>query len=257
MPGPVSVFDGPAYAGDAQIGHVSVGDSRLLAYAIDLDVATTVKDDSTATVQKIRIVGGLIEQTTKRENRVGYAFTNKDAKRGRTILIEHPKVPGWTLVDPAKPSEETTDLYRFELDTKPGEAKALAVKQERVERQSLQVVGYDLKALLAYSKDGKASAKVVEAVQHAAGLQAKINEIERLIGELDRESTAINTDQSRIRQNMQTVERTTDLYKRYMTKLGEQETRLEQLTTEREKATTDQTSARAELEGYLRGLNVE
>ena len=257
MPGPVSVFDGPAYAGDAQIGHVSVGDSRLIAYAVDLDVAATVKDDSTATVQKIRIVGGLIEQTTKRENRVGYGFTNKDAKRGRTILIEHPKVQGWTLVEPAKPSEETSDLYRFELEAKPSETKAVAVKQERVERQSLQVVGYDLKALLGYSKDGKASAKVVEAVQHAAELQTKINEIERRIGELDRESTAINTDQSRIRQNMQTVERTTDLYKRYMTKLGEQETRLEQLTTERAKATEGQTGAQAELEAYLRGLNVD
>ena len=111
--------------------------------------------------------------------------------------------------------------------------------------------------MLGYAKDGKASPKVVEAVQHAAGLQAKINEIERRIGELDREATAINTDQSRIRQNMQTVERTTDLYKRYMTKLGEQETRLEQLTTERAKAAEDQTGAQAELEAYLRGLNVD
>ena len=34
MPGPISVFDSAAYAGDAQIGHVTLNDKRRLAYAV-------------------------------------------------------------------------------------------------------------------------------------------------------------------------------------------------------------------------------
>src|SRR6185295_10966228 len=122
MPGPLSVFDGPAYAGDAQIGHVTLGDKWLLAYAVDLDVQAVVKQDSTSTIKKVRIVGGLIEQTIKQESKVAYAFSNKDAKRPRTVLVEHPKIPGWDLVDPKKPAEETEALYRLDLSLAPGES---------------------------------------------------------------------------------------------------------------------------------------
>src|ERR1700754_4086654 len=39
LPGPISVYNVAAYAGDAQINQIAVGDNRLLAYAVDLDVA--------------------------------------------------------------------------------------------------------------------------------------------------------------------------------------------------------------------------
>src|SRR5690606_24603992 len=63
MPGPISVYDGGAYAGDAQIGHVPAGDKRLLAYAVDLDVVSLVNDESTSDVRQIKLVDGLVHQT--------------------------------------------------------------------------------------------------------------------------------------------------------------------------------------------------
>lgn len=257
MPGPISVFDGAAYAGDAQIGHVSLGDKRLLAYAVDLDVAALAEDGFTATIQKVRIVNGLIEQTTKQVTSTAYGFTNKDAKRGRTMLVEHEKASGWDLVEPAKPLEQTADLYRFELPLKAGESGKLVVRQERVERQGLQVVGYDLGTLLTYVKDGRASQKVVDAVREAGRLQGVANEIERRIGAMEQEQQGIAQDQNRIRENMRTIDRNTDLYKRYATKLNEQEDRLEKLNTDLAAARAELVKAREALAAYLRGLNVE
>ncbi|MDX2018251.1 MAG: hypothetical protein SFY95_11530, partial [Planctomycetota bacterium] len=63
LPGPIAVFDSAAYAGDAQIGHIGAGDKRLLAYAVDLDVAARVENSGSADLTKLRIVRGLIEQT--------------------------------------------------------------------------------------------------------------------------------------------------------------------------------------------------
>lgn len=257
MPGPVSVYDGAAYAGDAQVSHVTIGDKRLLAYAVDLDVVASVKDDSIRAVQKIRIVSGLIEQTSKLQARVTYNFANKDQKRPRTVLVEHPKMPGWDLAEPSKPADETGALYRFELAIDAGKSSSMAVALERIERQSMAVTGYSVDALLAYSRQGKVSQKVVDAVREAGRLQAALNDAERRVRELDEERQAIEQDQSRIRQNMATIGRETELYRRYTTKLGEQETRLEQLLLEREKATQAVQAARLALEAYLRGLNVE
>jgi hypothetical protein len=257
MPGPISVFDGSAYAGDAQIGHVTLGDKRLLAYAVDLDVTATARDESVSTVQRIRIVQGLIEQTTKLQSKVTYGFSNKDAKRGRTVLIEHPRVDGWTLVEPAKPADETPTLYRFEAAVDPGKAASVAVVQERVERQSIAVASYDLPTLLAYTREGKVSQKVVDAVREAARLQAAVGDTQQAVARLDQERQGIEQDQARIRQNMQSIARDTELYRRYTTKLNEQETRLEQIGTEREKALAAVRQAQAALDAYVRGLNIE
>jgi hypothetical protein len=257
IPGPISVFDGAAYAGDAQIGHITTGDKRLLAYAVDLDVQALVKEESQSNVKSIKIVSGLIQQTTKQVSKVKYAFANKDAKRPRQILVEQPKVAGWDLVEPKKPTEETTDLYRFELPLAPGASDSISVVQERTDVQSFAVTQYDFNTLLAYAKDGRASQAVVDAVKHAAELQAAAAETERRIALLTQERQTIDQDQARIRQNMAAVARDTDLYRRYTARLNEQETRLEAIRDQTQKENDTLTQQRRELDAYVRSLNVE
>ncbi|MBC7772294.1 MAG: hypothetical protein H7210_07360, partial [Pyrinomonadaceae bacterium] len=72
IPGPITVFDGSqnksAYAGDAQIGHVGPGDKRLLAYAVDLDVAVLTSPETTSNLTRVRIINGVYEATYKVRN---------------------------------------------------------------------------------------------------------------------------------------------------------------------------------------------
>ncbi len=257
MPGPISVFDGAAYAGDAQIGHVSIGDKRLLAYAVDLDVQVLTKGDGNSTVKKIKIVNGSIEQTLKQQNKVAYAFGNKDEKRPRTIIVEQPKVKGWDLVEPKKATEETEALYRFEIELAAKESGKIEVVQEHTEMQYFGVTQYDLATLMTYVKGGVVSQKVVDAVKKAADMQAAINDTQQRIQELDAEKTGIDQDQNRLRQNMGSVARDTELYRRYTTKLNDQETRLEAIRESREKELATLNRQQAELNAYVAGLNLE
>ncbi len=257
LPGPLAVFDGPAYAGDAQIGHISTGDKRLLAYSVDLDVHTLTKLDSQNAVTRLKIVDGLFEQTAKSTTTSTYAFDNKDAKRPRTIVIEQAKQEGWKLVEPAKPAEETQTLYRFEVAVPAAKAATLAVKQERVEHQRVAVSSIDMPTILAYAHDGKVSPAVVKAVTDVASRQAAINDSERTIQDLDRQTGEIGKDQSRIRENMTRIDHSSQLYTRYMTKLTEQETQLEDLAQRRAKAQQQHDSLVNDLNAFLKTLNVE
>jgi hypothetical protein len=257
MPGPISVFDGAAYAGDAQIGHISAGDKRLLSYAVDLNVAALVRDEQQATIGSIKIVDGLIHQRTRQVATATYAFENRDQKRPRTILVEHPRMQGWDLVEPSKPAEETQDIYRFELSLRPGESGAVRVIQERIDLERLAVAGYDLGMLTAHAQQGRASKAVVDAVRKAADMQAAINETQRRIEQLDQERAAIDQDQARIRQNLATLQRDTELYRRYITRLNEQETRLEEIRSQRQAESQRLQSQQADLRSYLRDLRVE
>jgi hypothetical protein len=258
MPGPISVFDSTAYAGDAQIGHVPSGDKRLLAYAVDLDVRALVKDESNSSLQTVRIVDGLLEQTFKEQATVTYAFSSKDAKRPRTILVEHPKLPGdWTLVDGMKPIEETQTLRRFEVAVEPAGKATLKIAAERVNASRIGLLDFDAGTLLALSKNGKVSAAVIDAFKKAASLRAAANSTKEKIAQLDQERGGIDQDQTRIRQNIASVGRETDLYRRYTAKLNEQETRLEQIREQRAAQQSQLEKQEEALREFLRGLNVE
>lgn len=257
MPGPLSVFDGTSYAGDAQIGHVSVGDKRLLAYAIDLDVAAQTTDEFSGQIERLRIAGGVLIQTTKRQSVVRYAFSNKDVKRARTILVEHAKSDGWTLVEPKAPAEETPAIYRFELPCPPAKGAELRVVQERIDRQTIHLTDVDINWLGEQVRGGKTSQKVADAVREAHRLASLIRETERAVQTLTNERNEITAEQGRIRENMRTIDRNTQLYTRYMTKLNEQETRLEEIKDLLAKADAELTQRRAALSQYLGGLNVE
>lgn len=257
MPGPIAVFDGDSYAGDAQIAHMSAGETRLLAYSVDLDVEHRQEGGQTQTVQKVRIVDGMVEMRLQRENRIKHTFNNKDKSRGRTIIVEQPRLGGWDLVEPAKPLEVNDQLYRFEVEVASGKENAVEILQRVTDFSRVGVLDMNIDTLLAYARQGKASDAVVEAVRKAAGMQQTVRDIEREIQRLESERSEISRDQDRIRQNMQTIDRNSDLYRRYMTKLTEQETRVEQIATSIKQKQEELNEARRKLSEYIAGLKVE
>lgn len=256
IPGPVAVFDAFTYAGDAQVGYMTLNDKRLLAYAVDLSVSAAVQDENTDTMRSIRIVDGFIEETRKQVQRTSFAFNNKDAARGRTMLVETAKIEGWQLVEPKKAAEETQSLYRFELTLKPSEKATFVVAQENTFLSRIAVAEYDMPTLLAYASDKKASQAVIEAAKKAAALLATMNATAARIAVLGQERQAIDTDQNRIRQNMASIGRDTEVYRRYLTKFNEQESRLEAILVQTTKEQTTLKSQQDALNDYVRSLNV-
>ncbi|HLO39749.1 MAG TPA: hypothetical protein VK176_01905, partial [Phycisphaerales bacterium] len=260
MPGPISVYDGGTYAGDAQIGHVPPGDKRLLAYAVDLDVNAVAQDSGTNTVQKIRIVKGVIEQTFKQVQTTTYAFKNKDQSRERMVIIEHPRVGGWNLVtgDKApKAAEQTEQFYRFELPIEAGKEGAIAVSTEQVGLHTAGVLDYDFNWLLEQHNGGKMSKEAIDAVREAGRRRGLVVEADRRIAALDQEKNEIDQDQNRLRQNMQSIDRASELYSRYMKKLSDQETRLDGLRDDIAQARSSREQLQRELEAFVAALNVE
>jgi hypothetical protein len=257
MPGPISVFDEAAYAGDAQIAHVAAGDERLLAYAVDLQVLVNTKDEYNTNLTSLRIVNGVVEETRKARQSVKYTFKNSDEKRDRTMVIEHTKMGGWDLVKPSEPKSQTQTAYRFEVEVEAGGAAGLEVVLERIDRQSIAVTSYNMKTLLAYASQGKASDAVVKAVREAGRLQALVRETTNKITAIEKERSEIASDQKRVRENMGRIDRNTELYARYIRKLDTQETRLEQIVTELESLRAEKDQRTKALNDYINHLNVK
>jgi hypothetical protein len=259
MPGPITVFDAGTYAGDATIGHVPAGDKRLLAYSVDLDVDHETKQDMTEAVRKVRIVNGLFDLAVLRRSTISHSFTNKDQARGRTVIVEQPKLQNWELKEPSKPSETTAggSMYRFEVSADAGKSATLKIVQEVVDHRSLGISQIDMPTLMQYSTQGEVSKAVLDAFTKASQLRTKATEIERKIAQLKGESDTISTDQARIRSNMSSIDKNSDLYRRYMTKLTEQESRLEALMLESAKFNEELSAARKAYDDFVATLTVE
>ena len=122
MQGPITVFEGSSYAGDARILDITPKDERLISYAIDLgtEVEPIVKNQPER-LTKVKINKGIIYQTTRIREEKTYNVKNR-SEHDRVVLVEHPYRADFNLVSKDKPAERARDVYRFELKVPSGQA---------------------------------------------------------------------------------------------------------------------------------------
>jgi hypothetical protein len=257
MQGPITVFDGGAYAGDAKIEDLQPGTERLVSYALDLDVE--VAPESKIDPENLRtatIYKGTLRTQHDQTRQQKYVVKNS-AKAARDVLIEFPYDANWTLVAPKEPTEKTRDTYRFAVKAEPGKPAELVIDEKRTIHQEFAITNFDDSTLIFYINAPQVSEKVKAALQEVVRRKTEIQQIANNRGQLEQQIQVINQEQERIRQNMAQLGRDTDLYRRYVKKFGEQEDQVEKLRAEIAKLQADETTKRQALDQYLIGLEVE
>jgi len=257
MGGPITIYRDDVYAGDATFEDLQPGEQRLVSYAIDLGVQSERKEN--AGIQEIvavKLVKGSLNVTRKYRRVVDYTFAVKDGK-DRKILVEHQFINGWDLIDPKTPDERTATLYRFTVPATAKDGGKLSVTEERTDLQAISVVDADTGTLVTYLQSGKISPAVRDALQRVIDMQKKINDLRAQRTQKQQRIAQIRAGQNDIRQNMDRLDRASDLYKRYVTMLDGQETEIAQLQKDIEDLQKQEDAQRKELNDYVAGLNLE
>ena len=110
MQGPVTVFEGSSYAGDARIMDLQPNEERLLSYAVDLGTEVeAVADNPKHTLTKVKAVKGVLYTTTRQVEGKTYRAKNRSDK-DRTLLIEHPYRADFHLTSKDQPAERARDV---------------------------------------------------------------------------------------------------------------------------------------------------
>ncbi|HET6883993.1 MAG TPA: hypothetical protein VFI31_27820 [Pirellulales bacterium] len=257
MQGPITVFDDGAYAGDAQIEDLPPGSERLLSYALDLktEVASEIHQSGQQLV-KCRLVKGALHTTNKLERRRNYTIKNSGREK-KKVLVEYAVEAGWTLLVPKEPSEKTRDRYRFAVAAEPGKSAKLEVAEEMTVSQQIALTNLDDNAVRYYINAKVVSDKVKEALAEVIRRKQQISEVAARKQQLEQQITAIDQEQNRIRQNMQQLDRNSDLYRRYVKKFSEQEDEVEKLRGQIASLATDLGKRQSELDAFLVGLELE
>jgi hypothetical protein len=257
MQGPITVFEGGNYGGDAQIMDLPPGSERLISYAMDLntEVAPEAKPQKNE-LMSAKLVKGTLLTSRKHTQSTGYTVKNSGEK-AKTVLIEFPLDSYWTLIKPEMPAEKTRDVYRFAVKAEPGKPATLDVVQEHIERETLALTNLDNNTIGLFVSAPQVSEAVKKALREVIDRKIAIEKTVNQRREFERQVTVVEQEQNRIRQNMAQLERTSDLYRRYVTKFTEQENAVETLREQITASIEKETKLRQELDTYLVALDLE
>ena len=257
MQGPITVFEGDTYAGDARIDDIAPGQERLLSYGLDLKVEVEPQtglgrnEMTTVVVKK-----GTVVATRKLSEEKTYNIRNRDQKK-KLVLVEHPFRSDWELVEPKDKPERTRDQYRFAVPVEAERLAKLVVHEERQisETATLMNSGNDMIAV--YLRAQKISPQVKDALQKVVSLRDQLSQTTTERQRREGRINEITQEQARIRENMSRLNQSSELYNRYVKELDQQETDLVALRKEIESFKDTETRQRRELDDYMLKLDVE
>jgi hypothetical protein len=257
MQGPVTVFEGSSYAGDARLGDLQPNETRLLSYAVDLgtEVAPEVPAPADHLVA-VKIFKGILHATHKVRFKKIYTVKNR-SEHDRVVLVEHPYQPALTLVAPEKPAERTRDLYRFEVKAAPNKTAKLEVTEEQQRLDEIALTNSDDDTIRFFVRASVVNAKVKKALQDALSLKQRVTDTDHEIKREEQALRIIEQDQTRMRANMERVPQTSEAYKRYLKKFDDQETEIEERRQRIAKLQQTLEDQRKQYEAFLANLNVE
>ena len=244
-----------AYVGDARLSGFPVGETRLLAYALDEKITIERDVAQTDRLATGTISGGVLKLSRIARQTAVYRVRGP-AKEPRQLIVVQRRLPGWTLTKPdAKGIDISEGNYRIPF-TLPGgdQTQTLEVVQEQTQQQELRLVDGAADQIRVYAHAREFDSKTRDALAKVLQLQQSVAEAQRKGTQVDAERQAIVQEQARLRENLARVPANSDLQRRYLATLDKQESDLEALAKRKVEAEKSVETARDALRTYVAQL---
>lgn len=246
-----------AYVGDATMKTLPAGEKRLLSYALDqktrIDRETRGRRDRIATS---KIAGGnLVLKVSQRQETI-YRI-KAPTNEARRVVIEHRRSPGWDLTEPkADGIELTSSHYRIVRKVKAGETETMRVLLERTITQRYLLTSLTRNQIKLYVSGRDLPEAQREAISMLSKKLQLIEDADTKVAETEQVIADLIENQGRLRENLASVPKDSDLFQRYLNRMQSDENAIEasktSLVAER-KAVAD---ARKDLLEYARSLKL-
>jgi hypothetical protein len=255
--GPVTVYDGGVYGGEALMETLKAGDKRLISYAVDLGTRiTSAFNSKEAVTREIHASRGILFTKLATEETVTYTARNVDQK-AKTLIIEHPLRAGYTLLN-QKPMEKTADNYRFEISLAAGATKAFAVAEEHISDFSYSLVNETPDSLLVYVRNRDLNEEGRKQLGRIASQKQQIAENNAAINDAERQVKDLGTDEERLRRNIESLNRVSSQQQQvqdYARQLGALEQKLTGLRDRQAELQKKKTALQHELDELIGSLS--
>jgi hypothetical protein len=262
--GVLTVYDSStgsvSFAGDARLGGLPPGETRLLSFARDLRTTIETKQSPRPdTITAYSVAGGVLTYTVLRRRVIQIAAT-APARDARDLLLEIPKsATDQTLtVDDGKTpiAEQTATAFRIALSLTQGETRTITAWLDQPVRQTVALVDGDDTVLQSIVGAEKLTPSGRAALGHILDLR---QDEARKSADLDQQRKRLDdvlADEERIRKNLAAVAATDALHARLIRALDADETIIEELRKSIDIAVTAQAKAHRDLADAVAVLRI-
>jgi hypothetical protein len=229
--GPITVYDGGAYAGEALFETLKAGDKRLVGYAVDFGTRiTSAFGGSIQSVREIHVKNGTLQIKYAQHQTRNYDMKNVDAK-AKTVIVQEDGVQQYTVISP-KPIERTATAYRFEVKVPANGSQNLKVEQELTTFTSQALTNYTPDDLLIIVENRQLPENSRAQLKGIADLKKQIVAAEASLSETRSQLGELTSDQTRLRQNIDSLNRVKgqeEQVRQYSSQLGGNEVQIAKL----------------------------
>ena len=236
-----------AFAGDARLGGLPAGESRLLSFAEDLRTGVAWHVDEGKTIAAVTAAEGVL-RVDRRVRRTVQVDLTAPAAEPRDLLVAIPKGEGNRFVPQPglKPAEETATAWRFAVSLAAGERRSLTVQTDRIVQQAIALPMGDTVRAELLDEQG-INDRTWQALQRLTDLRA--NEVARG-AERDRLKAQRNDselNEERIRKNLGAVPSNDAMHGKLVRQLEAEDARIADLASSIEQADADVVKAKEAL----------
>jgi hypothetical protein len=256
--GPITVYDGGTYAGEALVETVKAGDKRLISYGVDLGTRITTKFDSSKNVvREIHSKRGMLTSKYAVEEVETFTIKNIDPK-AKTLIIEHPQRDGYKLLEPAKATETTADEYRFEIKLAASATQTFVIREERVYDQTVSMISMTPDMIAVWTQNKAISAAGRQQLEQIAAKKLDIATNDAALRQAESSIADLTQDQTRVRSNIQSlnnVKNQQDLVQQYASQLAANETKMVALRDTQSELKRKKTALESELNTLMEKMD--
>ena len=264
--GSFTLVENGSFGGEGLLDTIHPGERRLLSYAADQAVRVSIDHRNDARrVTTISVSKGVLKATSAEIAEVEYLVANA-APDARTVIVEQPRRPGWTLdsaggtgsTDP-KPAETTPTAYRFRVATAPKESVRLHIGERHTVDEFFRLVDATDDQLTLFLHNSNASPALLQQLEPVFAAKRALTTLDRQVDEKQVAITQLIEDQKRLRDNLAALKGSSEersLAKRYTAQLNTQEDTLAALRRDLATLQTQHASAQQDLDAKIASLQI-
>jgi hypothetical protein len=253
--GPITVYDGGTYAGDALINFFPEHEKRLISYGDDLSVTGGVTSAFSRNVVSVQIRQGVMIINRKQVYEKTYTIKNASGEEKR-LVIEHPVTGGAALADGMQFDERTDAVYRFARRVPAGGAISFAVTEEAPVSERIALSQMRLESFVSYAADNALPEAARAALRKAVEVKRKADAAQTFLGDCEKELARLANEQNRIRQNLTAAGSQTPQGQEYLKKLSDLDASIDERNAIIQEAKTAAQNAQDEYDAYIAGLSL-
>jgi hypothetical protein len=252
--GPITVYDGGVYAGDALIEFWNENEKRLISFGEDLSITASTTSANATVISKVNVSGGVMTISRNVNFTKTYTYINSGSD-SKLLVTEHSITANTELISP-KADEKTVSAYRFNINLPANRETVLAVAEQRTLSERITLLPLRLDALLTYSTNQEIPVNVRQAFTRAAELKRAWDAADMAVKEITEQRERLISDQDRIRKNLEAAGNQTQQGQEYLKRLVSLDGEIDAIVSEIEKANAAAKSAKEAFEKYLAEINI-